>query len=111
MNLPILCCREPHRKTPGLGCGLTSEAVAIDPRGPRAGSVGLEEVAALTILLLNLSESGCAMSFFSPAKHARVDFWLPPVLFLHRPRMGSGAWRDEQRITAPSSPNQTLPDA
>lgn len=28
------------------------------------------------------------MSSFSPAKHARVDCQLPPVLFLRRPRIG-----------------------
>lgn len=110
MKPSMLCCRENHRKRPGLGCEPTSETVAIDSQGPRARSAGLEKAAALTVLLLNLSEG---VSFFSPAKHARVGFWLPPVLFLRRPRIASGAWRDDQRITAHSRLNQTrqTPDA
>lgn len=36
-------CRGKHRKAPALECGLTSEAVAIDSHGPRAGSFGLEK--------------------------------------------------------------------
>jgi hypothetical protein len=77
-----------HRKTPGWGCGLTSEAVAIDSYGLRACWILWPRKGHSTD---RLSNCGFAMSFFSPAKHARVGCRLPPVLFLRRPRMASGA--------------------
>ena len=81
-----------HRKSPGLGCGLTSEAVAIETHGPRACWILWPRKSDSTDRSdAQLSDCGFAMSFFSPAKHARVDYRLPPVLFLRRARMASGA--------------------
>lgn len=51
-------------------------------RPPVLDPLASKKTAALTVLMLNLSDCGFAMSFFSPAKHARVGCRLPPVLFL-----------------------------
>jgi hypothetical protein len=56
--------------------------VATDSHGPVLDPLASKKAAALTVLMLNLSDCGFALSFFSPAKHARVGCRLPPVLFL-----------------------------
>ena len=70
-----------HRKTPGLECGLTSEAVAIDSYGPvRAGSSGLEKATALTVLMLNypIVDSRC-LSFPCQARESGLPVTASPV--------------------------------
>ena len=61
-------------------------------------------VTALTVLMFNLSCCGFVVFSFSPAKHLKVGYRLPPVLFLRSVQHGFRGIPESQRIIASSVP-------